>query len=300
MDASSPLSPDPINWGSSASEVILTAQLAHSLYMGGIDATFFHYDFSDLDLIPLSTSNTDHAAIQPGLAHGLWYALRRLARIILCAANHYTPGQSTGDLPKVIPNAALAQIGLPSPAILAVEQYPDQNPLLFVQNRTFQFVLLRTLQAVGQSAVRWIASAIQRSGTHEEYSAWNWACATQVKFPYPLDFDLFQGSVQRELERIKLATVLDETLGDQHSPPCQELIVHPFASLSRPHNESRAVSELRDFLCSLSRSIPPPSPFAASNGPPTPSGGIDVAQLAALLERLRLTDFQEVDTNTFE
>jgi hypothetical protein len=288
--------PYNISGDSSATEVLLIGQLAHSLFMQSLDSSLFHHNITELDLIPLSTSNTQHAAIKPGLAHGLWYSLQRLARIILCAANNYTPGVTEGPLPLTIPIDALTQIGLPIPTIIVAERHHDANPLLFVQHRRFQEIVIRTLQWVGKGGLQWIASAMERSGQLGTESLWHWECIVQMRDAPSLNFGIFKEQVEAELYKVQRGIEMEEANGGQVPALNSEVIIHPFASNNPPAGATRAVNNLRSFLQSI-HNIFPPAPV--QDNPPTYPPQ-DVADLIQTLERLHVADIVGIEMDTFE
>ena len=157
----------------STHEVLLTARLLQTLFLRSLDSSFLHYIITDLDFYRIGGSK-DLYGVKPGLAHGLWYTLQRLGRVILCAAHDYVPGVSKGPLPFYLPLEALQEIQMDFPAIVFTEIYPDNNPLVTAQSVESLQLTISTLQCVGRQGVKWITEAMRRSARKGGESLWRW------------------------------------------------------------------------------------------------------------------------------
>jgi hypothetical protein len=287
---------DYIPSDATSNEVILTGQLAHLRFMQTLDISFLHHELSALDFIPMSESNNQHVAIKPGLAHGLWYTLQRLARIVLCASNDYNPNEDSGPLPTTIPAVALEQLDLPFPPIVHAEVYPDSNPLLFVQSRRFQEILIRTLQWTGINAIYWISAAIRRSGELGDESLWKWDTLLDLERAPLADFNTFHQEIHRQLDALVQRTAIEEAAFEVAGEPRDsEMIVHPVVG-SPIAGEARCVTELREFLQSIHQSFP----ARAYNDEEEEEGGIRMGTVQDLIEVLERMDIGHITGIHFE
>ena len=224
----------------STHEVILTARLLQTLFLRSLDSSLLHYNVTELDFYSIGGPGNLHG-IKPGLAHGLWYTLQRLGRIILCAAHNYIPGVSEGPMPSCIPTEALQEIEMSFPSIVYAETHPDCNPLVSAQPMENLRLVIATLQCVGIQGVRWISEAMRRSARRGEESLWRWGGFIELRDAHPSDFGMFADRVFEEINFLRRQSLLEELFDGREDDEERR---------GPSHFESDAIDSLREFLVS--------------------------------------------------
>jgi hypothetical protein len=267
----------------STNEVVITARLLQTLFLRSLDSSFIQYTATDLDFYLVGGPQNLYG-IKPGLAHGLWYTLQRLGRIILCAAHNYVPGVTKGALPFYIPHQALDQIHMSFPTVVLAEIYPDNNPLVSAQPLNHLKLAIATLQCVGMRGLNWITEAMRRSARNGEESLWKWGSVVELRDAHPDNFGLFADRVIDEINFIRQQTLTEELFFDEDNDGDDE---------ERPNRiESGVIDDLRRFLVShhtvFSQQKHQCAKLAEMNNHETKPTELD--ELVEILDELGLTD----------
>jgi hypothetical protein len=282
-------------------EILLVARLIQALFLSSLDCSLFRHTVTKLDFVDMPNNTPGHVAIVPGLAHGLWFSIQRLAQLILCAGNKYSPVKSDGPLPLSIPKAALDQISLPPPGALATVIRSERNPLLFVQDIASQRVAIATIQFVGLKTVRWIIDAIERSADLGYESLWDWAGVMELKGCPPNDFGFFRSQVIEEVERMRHGSLAEDLFLDLDSSDDETDKVGSGWPPDRPKApiESNAIAELRDVVEAVYITFPAldihymPAPVCHYTSE-------DVNGMVSVLDQLNLTDVLGFEMRNFQ
>jgi hypothetical protein len=222
-------------------EVIITARLLQTLFLRSLDCSLLQYIVTDFDFYFVGGPQELYG-IKPGLAHGLWYSIQRLGRIILCAAHGYTPGASKGALPHYIPDKAMEELQMSFPTVVLAEIYADHNPLLAAQPLHSLKVAIATLQCVGRHGVNWISEAVRQSARNGGKSHWKWGAMVELTDAHPSNFGPFADRVITEIELIRQKELAGEFYFDGEDDGEAE---------ERPgHFEPSVIDNLRQFLVS--------------------------------------------------
>jgi hypothetical protein len=267
----------------STHEVIITARLLQTLFLRDLDTSFLQYIVTDFDFYFVGGPQSLYG-IKPGLAHGLWYSLQRLGRIILCAAHDYTPGVTKGALPFHIPDQALEEINMVFPTVVLAEIYPDNNPLVAAQSLHHLKLAIATLQCVGRRGLNWITEAIRRSSRNGEESHWRWGNFVELKDAHPDDFGPFADRVWSEVNMVRQKELNGELYFDEDEDGD---VIHQPSRM-----EPSVIDDLRRFLVShhsvFARQQHKEANMELNKGGYTKPTELD--ELVEILDELGLTD----------
>jgi len=279
-------------------EVLLVARLVHLLFMNSLDCSLLHHHVSKLDFVNIPHNTRGHVAIVPGLAHGLWFTVQRLAQIILCAANRYSPDRNEGPLPLSIPKEALDQVALPPPGALAAVIHPERNPLLFVQDISSQRIALGTIQHVGLRTIYWIVEAIKRSADVGFDSRWDWANSLAMLGCPSTEFGIYHAQIIEEINKQKNGSLSEDLFLRDDSDSDEEIVDGWPIDRPKAPIESNAIAELRDIVEGLYITFPTVDVhcFPPPVNQYTPQ---EVSNVVEILDRLELTDVLGIDFNSF-
>jgi hypothetical protein len=284
---SSNVAPNYISPFTSTHEVIVTARLLQTLFLRSLDTSFLQYIVTDFDFYFIGGPRNLYG-IKPGLAHGLWYSLQRLGRIILCAVHDFTPGVSKGPLPYHIPSKALEEINMVFPTVVLSEIYPDNNPLVAAESLHYLKLSIATLQCVGRRGLMWITEAMRRSARNGEDSLWKWGHFIELKDAHPNDFGPFADRIWSEINLVRQKELSGELYFDEdengdvkHQPSAMEPSV---------------IDDLRRFLVShhtvFTRQQHKEANMELNKGGYTKPTELD--ELVEILDELGLTDIAGV------
>jgi hypothetical protein len=202
LSSIAPFTPPSLPASSRPTTVFSANNLAGSLLLGAVDPGCLYTHLSADEIHPVPGHYPPLARIDPEFAHALWGTLRHIAAVILCAGNGISPHEAARNAPRSIPSAALAQIGLPVPAIIAVEALGSRNPLLVSRTIGDQYFTLRTLQYAGRGGIAWLSAAVERSATLGDESLWRWAYGLSIRPPYAVSVDAIHAALHRELQGV--------------------------------------------------------------------------------------------------
>jgi hypothetical protein len=167
------------------------------------------------------------------LVTGLWFILKDISRTIQLAANPLLdPFDSFSG---TVDPELLERIDMPSPAILAVENY-TQNLLTVTSTRTELYRLFELAQKIGLDGARWIQIAQERCRVSEEGFGWDWSgngntLTYSVTMPKSVSCGYIESIVDDDEPDYSKALILHPTL----SAYAQE---HPdFDPFSLPNDE---------------------------------------------------------------
>jgi len=283
-------------------EVLLVARLIQTLFLSSLDCSLFSHTVTKLDFLVVPNTKAGQVAIVPGLAHGLWFSLQRLARIIFAAGNKYSPIRHEGPLPLTIPQIAFDQLGLAPPGVLATLVYPERNPLLFIQDIAAQRVAITTIQFVGQKTIRWIIDAIIRSAEVQWGCYWDWSGVLELKGCPPQDFGIFRAQVIEEIEKMRTGSLSEDLFIQDSSDEDTEKLVDSCGWPPDPPTtpiESNAIAELREVVEAVRVTFPALDVHYVPL-PPCSYEMQDINNMANLLDRLELTDIVGLDMRNFQ
>ena len=115
-------------------------------------------------------------ALNPTTGTSLWWALRRLTRVITCAAIHSIPIDPSLPVAQrvYIPQFQFDCIAIQHPAILSTLNPDCMNPLYGYMSRENIQAWYTDFQNMGRQAVQWICTAPVQSAYMGLHSGWNW------------------------------------------------------------------------------------------------------------------------------
>ena len=115
-------------------------------------------------------------ALDPATGTSLWWALRRIARVITRAAVHSIPINPTLPVAQraYIPQFQFDRIAMQRPAVLSALDPDCMNPLYGYTSRENIQAWFIDFQNMGRQAVQWIRTARTQSAYLGIYSGWNW------------------------------------------------------------------------------------------------------------------------------
>ena len=106
------------------------------------------------------------------LVIGLWFILKDISRTIQLAANPLL--DSFNFLSSTVDPELLEHIDMPSPTILAVENY-TQNLLTVTSTRAELCWLFGPAQKIGLDGAQWVRMAREKCRMSQEVFGWNWS-----------------------------------------------------------------------------------------------------------------------------
>ncbi|EDR05366.1 uncharacterized protein LACBIDRAFT_329800 [Laccaria bicolor S238N-H82] len=128
-------------------------------------------------------------ALDPATGTSLWWALRRIARVITRAAIHsiaidpFVPVTQRG----YIPQFQFDRISMQRPAVLSTLSPDCMNPLYGYTSRENIQAWFTDFQNMGRQAIQWIRAARYQSAHLRLHSGWNWDVLPQdsarLEFP---------------------------------------------------------------------------------------------------------------------
>ena len=128
-------------------------------------------------------------ALDPTTGTSLWWALRRIARVIMCAAAHSILIDPSLPIAQCayIPQFQFDRIAMQRPAILSTLGPDCMNPLYGYTSRENIQGWFNDFKNMGRQAVQWIRTARTQSAYLGLYSGWNWEALPQdlsrLEFP---------------------------------------------------------------------------------------------------------------------
>ena len=178
-----------------------------------------------LEHSPLTMSLREHhlhcASVSEGLysldfqlVTGLWFILKDISRTIQLAANPLL--DPFDSLPGTVDPDLLERIDMPSPAILAVENY-TQNLLTVTSTRAELCRLFGLAQKIGLDGAQWIQMAREKCRTSQEGFGWNWSengntLAYSVTMPKSVCCGYIESTIDDDKPDYSKALVLHPTL----------------------------------------------------------------------------------------
>jgi hypothetical protein len=148
------------------------------------------------------------------LVTGLWFILKDISRTIQLAANPLL--DPFDSLPSTIDPELLEHIGMPSPAILAVENY-TQNLLTVTSTQTELCHLFGLAQKIGLDGAQWIHMAREKCRSSKEGFGWDWSengngLAYSVTMPKSVNCGYIESIVDDDEPDYSKALILHPTL----------------------------------------------------------------------------------------
>ena len=115
-------------------------------------------------------------ALDPATGTSLWWALRRIARVITRAAVHSLPIDPSFPVSQraYIPQFQFDRIAMQRPTILSTLDSNCMNPLYGYTSRENIQAWYTNFENMGRQAVQWIRTARIQSTYLGPYSGWNW------------------------------------------------------------------------------------------------------------------------------
>lgn len=154
------------------------------------DVNPLNYRLTADDFITLTLPNGQLLyALDPATGTTLWWALRRIARVITRAAAHSIPINPTLPvaLRAYIPQFQFDRIAMQRPAVLSALEPDCMNPLYGYTSRENIQAWFIDFQNMGRQAIQWIRTARDQSAYLGVYSGWNWDTLSQditnLEFP---------------------------------------------------------------------------------------------------------------------
>ena len=141
------------------------------------DVNPLNYRLTADDFITLSLPNGQLLyVLDPATGTSLWWALRRVARVITRAATHSIPIDPSLPvaLRAYIPQFQFDSIAMQRPAVLSALDPDCMNPLYGYTSRENIQAWFNDFQDMGRQAVQWIRTARTQSAYLGIYSGWNW------------------------------------------------------------------------------------------------------------------------------
>lgn len=141
------------------------------------DINPLNYRLTSDDFITLTLPNGQLLyALDPATGTSLWWALRRIARIITRAAVHSIPIDPSLPvaLRAYVPQFQFDRIAMQRPAILSTLDPDCMNPLYGYTSRENIQAWFVDFQSMGRQAVQWIRAARMQSAYLGIYSGWDW------------------------------------------------------------------------------------------------------------------------------
>ena len=154
------------------------------------DVNPLNYPLTPDDFITLTLPNSQLLyALDPATGTSLWWALRRIAKIIMRAAVHSIPFDPSLPVAQraYIPDFQFDHIAMQRPAILSTLSPDCMNPLYGYTSREIIQGWFIDFQDMGRQAVQWIHTARIQSAYFGLYLGWNWDVVSQdiagLEFP---------------------------------------------------------------------------------------------------------------------
>ena len=154
------------------------------------DINPLNYRLTTDDFITLTLPNGQLLyALDPATGTSLWWALRRIARVITHAAVHSIPIDPSLPVARraYVPQFQFDRIAMQRPAVLSTLDPDFMNPLYGYTSREIIQAWFVDFQNMGRQAVQWIRTARIQSAYLGPYSGWNWDTVSQdllgLEFP---------------------------------------------------------------------------------------------------------------------
>lgn len=141
------------------------------------DINPLNYRLTTDDFITLTLPNGQLLyALDPATGTSLWWALRRIARIITHAAADSIPVDPSLPVARraYVPQFQFDRIAMPRPAVLSTLDPDCMNPLYGYTSREIIQAWFVDFQNMGRQAVQWIHTARIQSTYLGPYLGWNW------------------------------------------------------------------------------------------------------------------------------